>query len=270
MKLENKVIAVTGGANGIGRATAEHLRDAGAHVVIGDVDASAVSAAAAEMGVGGKHLDVTDEESFTAFVDEIVAEHGHIDVLVNNAGIMPVGPFLDFSETVVRRNFEVDLFGVVRGTRLAAQAMLPNGSGHIVNVASVAGLVPLAGQSIYSAAKAGVIAFSEAVAAELRPHGIKVLTVLPNFTRTALISGLNASRFIPVGDTNAVARAITKAIAKERPRTIIPSWTATSYFWVVTPRFMKRLYDRMFHLNEVFMSYDDGARAAYQSRLEKG
>jgi NADP-dependent 3-hydroxy acid dehydrogenase YdfG len=131
-------VAITGAARGIGFATAKALKDKGATVVIGDIDEEAVERAAAELGVKGVKLDVTDRESFENFL----AEAGDYDVLVNNAGIMPIGPVLDESDADARRCIDINLHGVMLGTKLALAKFIPARRGHVINIASVKATTP--------------------------------------------------------------------------------------------------------------------------------
>jgi NAD(P)-dependent dehydrogenase (short-subunit alcohol dehydrogenase family) len=267
ISLRDKVVVITGGARGIGLATAAELQGKGAKVVLGDIDEEVVAKAAADLGCEGYPLDVTSDESFSAFLDRVDAEFGKFDVLINNAGIMPTGPFLDFSDAVITRNFEIDLLAVVRGSRLAARRMVARGSGQILNVSSVAGLVPLPGLSIYSAAKAGVIAFSEALDGELSAGGVRVLAVMPNFTKTGLIDGLQTTKMMPPIEPEGVAREIVRSIETNRDRVVIPRQSMSVLGWVVTPRFIKNLYGKCFGFDEMFLEFDETQRAKYLARV---
>src|SRR3954467_6900540 len=139
LSISGRVVAITGGARGLGLATAKALAAQGARVAIGDLDGDLASVeAAAPPGPGphaGYSLDVTDPESFEAFLDQ-AAELGPLDVIVNNAGIMPVRVFAEEDPIVTRRQIEINVLGVTSGTRLALDRMLPRGRGHVVNIAS--------------------------------------------------------------------------------------------------------------------------------------
>ena len=139
--LSGKVVAITGGARGIGRATAAALIREGARVAIGDVDAATAQQTAEELGAGtvALELNVTDRESFEGFVSQVEERLGPVDVLINNAGIMPVGRFVDEDDATAARQIDINLHGVIYGTKIALRRMLPRRSGHIVNIASVAG-----------------------------------------------------------------------------------------------------------------------------------
>ena len=139
--LQGRVAVVTGGGRGIGKAIASALTARDARVAIGDVDAASAEAAAGELGGDaiGLALDVTDRPGFTAFLDEVEERLGPIDVLVNNAGIMTVGPFEAEDDATAVRLLEINLHGVIHGTKEAVRRMKPRGTGHIVNIASSAG-----------------------------------------------------------------------------------------------------------------------------------
>ncbi|MEP9415654.1 MULTISPECIES: SDR family oxidoreductase [unclassified Gordonia (in: high G+C Gram-positive bacteria)] len=268
-RLSDKVIAITGGARGIGFETATQLLAAGARVAIGDIDGEVLGKAAADLGVEGIEVDVTDGASFTAFLDEVEQRLGPVDVLVNNAGIMPVGSFLDFDEALIRRTFDIDLVGVILGSQIAAARMVTRRSGQIVNIASVAGRLPMPGLAIYNAAKSGVIEFSEALDAELSTDGVRVSTVMPTFTRTGLISGLQTNRYIQTVEPGVVAAAVVGVIAEPRTRVAAPR----SMRWVdanpVFPQALKRLTRRRTGLDRVFIDIDAAGRADYDARMRR-
>src|SRR5262249_6076507 len=186
--LAGKVVAVTGGGRGIGRAVAEALAGAGARVAIGDVDVQAADNAAKEIGHGvlALPLDVSDPVSFERYLDEVEARLGALDVLVNNAGIMTLGPFVAESQDTARRMVNVNLPGVIIGSRLALRRMLPRRAGHLVNVASQAGKVPAAGGATYSATKHAVVGLSETIRQEIRGSGVRISLVLPSAVNTEL------------------------------------------------------------------------------------
>ena len=142
--IRGKVVAITGGARGIGKATGEAFLRAGARVALGDIDTELVEKTAVELAeltggdVCGLALDVTSRKAFAAFLDNAEVRLGALDVLVNNAGIMPTGWFVDEDDAMTDRMLRINLFGVVHGSKLAAQRLSGRG-GHVVNIASVAG-----------------------------------------------------------------------------------------------------------------------------------
>ncbi|UFS98551.1 SDR family oxidoreductase [Nocardia huaxiensis] len=265
--MRGKVIAITGAARGIGLATARLLRERGATVVIGDIDEIELRRAAKELGVTGLPLDVTDEASFAAFLTDAENAHGPLDVLINNAGIMPVGPIEDFDETLTRRTIEIDLLGVIRGSRLVAVPMAGRGRGHIVNVASVAGRVAVPGLAVYTGAKHGVIGFSEALAAELEPHGVRVSTVLPTFTKTGLIDGIALPRLGFAAEPQDVARAIARCIDRPRMHVAVPWPVSVFHSSALAPFRLKRLISRLLGADRAFMTANSAARAHHSRQL---
>jgi NAD(P)-dependent dehydrogenase (short-subunit alcohol dehydrogenase family) len=194
VQVRGQRVAITGGAQGIGRAIAQALIDAGCRVAIGDIQEAAVTQTATELGAhaSGHRLDVTDASSFESFLDQATAALGGIDVLVNNAGIMPIGPFLAEDAGVIRRTIDIDLIGVLTGTRLAGTRFAERGSGHIVNIASVMGTLASPNAATYCAAKYAVVGFSAALRQEWRGNGVKVSAICPGFVRTDLIAGMSA------------------------------------------------------------------------------
>ena len=168
--LGGKVVAITGGARGIGKATATALVRKGCRVAIGDLDLELAEKTAAELGGGtvALPLDVTDRSSFAAFLDEAERQLGPLDAVINNAGIMPVTPFVEESEESVHRQIDINLHGVITGTQLAIERLRPRGTGYIVNLASQAGKAGIPGIATYSATKHAVVGLSEAVRTELR------------------------------------------------------------------------------------------------------
>ncbi|MFT3716950.1 MAG: SDR family oxidoreductase [Gordonia sp. (in: high G+C Gram-positive bacteria)] len=265
--IAGKVVAITGAARGIGFETATQLLANGAKVAIGDIDADAVGKAAADLGVEGIELDVTDSASFSAFLDEVEKRVGPIDVLINNAGIMPVGDFLSYDEALIRRCIDIDLVGVMLGSWEAARRMVPRGHGQIVNVASVAGRLPNPGLTIYNGAKAGVIEFSEALDAELSPKGVRVSTVMPTFTETGLIDGLATNRFVKTIKPEQVAAGVVGIIAEPRVRVAAPGWMGFVDATVATPEGLKRWLRKVTKTDTIFLNPDSQARADYNARI---
>ncbi|MGH3452035.1 MAG: SDR family NAD(P)-dependent oxidoreductase, partial [Haloechinothrix sp.] len=171
-----KVIAVTGGGRGIGAATAAALARQGAKVAIGDLELDLAKQTAERLGgpAIALPLDVTDRAAYTAFLDDVEARLGPIDVLINNAGIMPIGPIEQESDHTTAHQLAINLHAVIHGGREAVTRMKPRRTGHIVNVASAAGKIPVAGGATYAATKFGVVGFSESLRGELRGTGIEV------------------------------------------------------------------------------------------------
>ncbi len=181
--LSGKVCLVTGAARGIGRAIAEAFAANGGRVVFTDIDEAGVrEAATAVPGSIGRRLDVTSTRDIESAVDEIVATCGRLDVVVNNAGVNTLAHRVtidEFPRDEWDRILSVNLTGLYEVSRFAARAMRAQGSGRIINIASIAGLVPLRLQCAFVAAKAGVVNLTKAMALELGPHGILVNGIAP-------------------------------------------------------------------------------------------
>jgi 3-oxoacyl-[acyl-carrier protein] reductase len=185
--LSGKVSLVTGAARGIGQAIADRLVDNGSLVVYTDVDETGAAAAAKAHGSPSLKLDVTKPDEITAVIERIVADHGHLDILVNNAGINTMAHRVtidEFPRDEWDRIVAVDLTGLYEMSKAAARVMRARGSGRIINIASIVGLVPLRLQCAFVAAKAGVVNLTRAMALELGPHGILVNGVAPGSTLT--------------------------------------------------------------------------------------
>ncbi|WP_327095249.1 SDR family oxidoreductase [Nocardia vinacea] len=229
--LTGKVVAITGGARGIGRASAEAFLAAGAAVAIGDIDVELTAKTAAELGadpdakIVGLPLNVTDKASFVAFLDSVDSELGPLDVLVNNAGIMPTGLFVDEDEAMTDRIIGINLNGVIHGSRLAVKRFKDRGSGHLINIASLAGTQGFPGLATYCATKHAVIGFTSALHLEMKEHGVHVGAVLPGIVRTELSAGANMPNWItPLTTVNPedVAQAIVKSVQQDKPLVTVP------------------------------------------------
>ncbi|XRQ04414.1 SDR family oxidoreductase [Actinomadura welshii] len=267
----SEVVAITGAARGIGLATARALKEKGATVVIGDIDETAVGEAAEALGVTGCVVDVTSRESFTAFLDRAEESAGRLDVLVNNAGIMPIGPVTGESDADARRCIDVNVHGVMLGTKLALDRMLPRGAGHVVNVASVAGIMPTPGLALYNASKAAVVAFTEAARLEVADRGVHVGAVLPTFTNTELVAGTRS----PKGQRNCepedIAAAVAALIARPRPQVVVPRRLGTQIrLGALFPDRVKQAMTRRLRLDRIFLEYDPDARKEYDARIRSG
>jgi len=267
--LHGKVAVVTGGARGIGLATAKALVASGAKVAIGDLDEVVLKEAAASIGAAyyGR-LDVTDPAVFRGFLDAVEAEVGPIDILVNNAGIMPVGHLHEESEEVARRMFEINVFGVITGTKRALESMLPRRTGHIVNVASMAGVVYAAGAATYCGSKHAVVGFTETARFEYAASGVEFTTVLPAFVNTELTAGTQGVKLIKTVEPEDVAAGILAALAKPRARVYVPKMAGTlaaSKNYV--PRRVMDAITRKLGGDTAFLDdVDQSARNAYEER----
>jgi NAD(P)-dependent dehydrogenase (short-subunit alcohol dehydrogenase family) len=268
--LNGKVVAITGGARGIGRATAAALLAQGAHVAIGDLDGELTRRVAAELGAGtvGLSLDVTSRDSFSAFLDRTTAALGPLDVLVNNAGIAPTGDFAHEPDAVSQRVLDVNLGGTMLGCKLALERMLPRDGGQIVNVASALGRTPAPGIVSYSASKAAIVALTDALRIELRGSGVELHLILPSLIGTDMAAGVKGLRGIRVGTAEEVAAAIVGVLRTGRREAYVPrrlGWLIA--LEAVTPQPIVRRLRRLLRADAMFTQVDALARAAYEARI---
>src|SRR3712207_4381159 len=213
--LNGQVAAITGAARGIGKATAEAFVRQGMKVAIGDLDHAEAQRTAEALGSSAIAVDlnVTDPDSIERFLDETERQLGPLDVLVNNAGIMQLGRFWEEDDATAKRMVDINLHGVIWGTKKALTRMIPRNRGAIVNIASQAGLYGAPGGSTYSATKHGVVGLSEAVRGELRldGHDIQVSYVCPVVVHTELGGGLPQTNGVKSVEPQDVAEAIVEA-----------------------------------------------------------
>ncbi len=259
----SRVVAITGGARGIGLAVARAFAGSGDRVVIGDVDADLAASVGRDLSGSGHPLDVRERASFAGFLDAA----GPIDVLVNNAGVAPAGRFVDLDPALIDLVIDVNLRGVVNGMRLALPAMIERASGLVVNIASLAGRVPLPGAATYGASKHAVVGLTAGVRAELRGSGVTVSAVLPTFARTELISGLRL-RALPKIDADDVAAAVVRVAGLRRPpgAVTVPRWmTALGAFHATLPPRLRDAFGGLAMRAEE--TADPIARAGYERRV---
>lgn len=183
---EGKTALVTGAASGIGLAIAERLIGDGATVVLTDIDAEVLEAAAAGLGEHAiaRVLDVSDADTVEATVEAVAADHGGLDIMINNAGMIQIAPVLETLAIDWERIFAVNVHGMFHGCKAAAAVMKAKGKGVIVNASSGAGRKGVANIAGYCATKAAVISLTQSLAAELAPHGIRVNAYVPGHIQT--------------------------------------------------------------------------------------
>jgi len=259
IELDGAVVLVTGGARGIGAATAQLFAERGATVVIGDLDG----------GPNAHPLDVTDRASFDAFAKAALDAHGRIDVLVNNAGVMPLGDFLTEPDAVAATTFDVNVWGLVHGMRTVMPHMIERRRGHVVNVASMAGKIAIPGMAVYNASKFAAVGLSLAVREEYADRGVSVSTVLPSAVRTRLSSGVPLGRGMPTVDPIDVARAVVATVSHRRAETPVPGYLAGwDLLAAVVPEPVMRLSRRAVGDRRALTSVDHATRAAYDDAID--
>jgi NAD(P)-dependent dehydrogenase (short-subunit alcohol dehydrogenase family) len=267
--LNGRVIAITGAARGIGKATAAALVREGARVGIGDIDAELARRTADELGGGVRAygLDVTSRPSVSEFLDSVERDLGPLDVMINNAGIMPVGPFLEETDASAVRQLDINVHGVLFGMKEALPRMLPRRSGHIVNLASIAGKGGFPHLATYCASKFAVVGATESVRAEYLDSGIDFTYVMPSLVDTELTAGLSAGRGIEKAKPEDVAEAIVDALKFPRVEVFVPKVVGRiSAVMQAMPRSARERIGRAFEGDKVMTQADMSQRAAYEQR----
>jgi NADP-dependent 3-hydroxy acid dehydrogenase YdfG len=272
--LAGETAAITGAARGIGRATAEACLRQGMKVAIGDVDIEAARQTASELGPStvALPLDVTDRVSFSAFLDDAEQQLGPVDVLVNNAGIMPIGRFIDEDDATAQRILDINVGGVILGMKVTLPRMLGRGRGHVVNIASQAGKYGFPGGATYCASKAAVINLSRAVRKELRGSGVEISVISPVAVNTELGLGLSEPRqrqFRKI-EPGQVADAIVETLRLPRFDVHVPKQLAVSErVNALMPVALQDGFSRLSNADAVLSQADSAARANYELRASR-
>ena len=249
-QIRNKVAIITGASSGIGEAVARRLAKEGTKLVLAARREDRLQALAAELQAGGGTalvvpVDMRQQEDVTRLISQTMTHFGQVDILFNNAGLSFDQPLVSMNPASLREEIEVDLVGVMACAQAVLKPMLKRRSGHIVNVASIAGLIGLPGSSTYNAAKFGVVGFSEALGREVRRFGVRVSAFCPGFVATDLTLQLKAirekqpgARTLPgVMPIEYVAGQVAWLMQHPRRRYIIPHswnilvWAATTFPW---------------------------------------
>lgn len=268
--LDGALVAITGAGRGIGLATARSFADAGARVALGDLDAALAIEAADELGpnASGHALDVTDHASYAAFLAAAESQHGRpLDVLVNNAGVMPNGPFLEQEDRIDRLTIDVNVHGVIHGMRLALPGMVERGHGHVVNVASLAGKFPIKGLAVYNASKFAVVGLTAATRLEMDGTGVSVSAVLPSAVRTELSSGIDYG-VLPAVDPEDIATAVVKTVRTRAAETAVPAYVGLAANAApLVPEAVMRVFRRATHDDAAITRVDDEVRRVYLDRI---
>ena len=251
-----KVVVITGAASGIGRAVARAFAENGARLHLVDIDADGLKSLAAELDAAAHVVDCTKAKAIEALADEVFAAEGRVDVLCNNAGVVCGGPVEEISLKDWRWVIDVNLWGVIHGVRAFVPRMLKQGSeSHVVNTASMAGLVPFPFVAPYVASKSAVAGLSEALDCELAPRGIRVSALCPGAVKTNVMKagrlklpGTWTERITGLIDRRGAtpqqaAKDVLAAVRKQRPLQISG---ATSMFplWILK-RISQPAYNRL-------------------------
>src|SRR3954469_19870484 len=268
--LRARVVFITGSARGIGRATAVALAGEGARVVVADLDGELAARTAGEVGAAAPlQVDVTDHAGFTAALDEAERAVGPLDVLVNNAGVMAIGPFAEDTMAAAYRQFEINVFALMHGTCEAVVRMRPRGHGHVVNVASMAGVAPIPGAATYAASKHAVVGLCESLWWELRGSGVELSYVLPSLVNTDLAAGMPRTRAATVIEPEVVAQEIVGAL--KVPRLAVYAPRSMGPITKVTGALPRRLGNKLMTASGsdhvVLDSLGTPGRAAYERRV---
>lgn len=266
IEISGAVVCVTGGARGIGKATAIELIRRGARVWIGDLDGAEAENTANEIGARAARLDVTDPESMAAFHAAAVAE-GPVAMLVNNAGIQYMGPFAEQKLALYHREVAVNLVGVINGMHEFLPGMLERNDGHIVNVASMAAKVTTPGMSVYCATKYAVAALSRSVRAEIASSNVTLTTVFPTAVHTELTAGVSLD-LLPTRQPTDIAVAIADSARKPRSEVTVPRWLAPfGTIEEVTPEPLLQRIKHLATLRRPPGHFDPDGRRDYLDRI---
>ncbi len=269
--LDGALVAITGGARGIGLATARAFVAKGARVALGDLDEDLVQEAAAELGfaASGHRLDVTDRLSFEAFLAAAEELHGRpLDILDNNAGVMPNGAFLEQSQKMDRLSMDVNVHGVINGMRAALPGMIERRRGHVVNVASLAGKFPIKGLAVYAASKYAVVGLTAVTRLEHDKTGVSISAVLPSIVRTELSMGIDYAG-LPSVEPEAIADAVVGSVRSRAGEIAVPGYVGrvvqASTF---VPEPVMRTVRGVMKDDRAISAVDE-SRRAYLDRIEK-
>ena len=270
VRLDGTVVAVTGAARGIGLAVARRLAAAGCAVALGDLDADGVKAAAEQIAARtgaatvGIPLDVTNRPWFAAFLDDAEKALGPLDVLVNNAGVMWVGPFAEEPDEVAARQFGVNVFGVLHGLKLVLPRMRERGCGHVITIAAAAGRLAPPGQACYAATKHAVYGYCAAVRQELCGTGVHLSVVLPGVVDTPLAAGTTAGVLSRRLSPEQVAEAVLGVALRPRFEVWVPGRTGiVSRLAALLPQRVQEALYRALVPNQ--LRTDGLARLGYES-----
>lgn len=231
---KDKVAIVTGGASGIGRTLCKQLGAAGARVVVADINADGARAVADQIRGQARTVNVANQEQVYALVNETAASHGRLDYLFNNAGIGVAGDVRDLTPELWREIVDINLMGVIYGCQAAYPLMAKQGHGHLVNVASLAGLIGFPGMVPYATTKAAVVGLSRSLRVEGKALGVKVSVVCPGFIESNIYessrtANLDAAKIrgmvsLPILDTEIAGSKILRGVLANQELIVFPGY----------------------------------------------
>lgn len=271
--IAGRVALVTGAARGIGRSIAQTLLEHGARVAMTDVDVTLMDVTAGTLDPRRTRtrvyeLDVRDPDAFADVVARVEVDLGPVDILVNNAGIMVLGRFADGTFEREQRQFEVNVYGVMNGMRAVLPRMKTRRRGHIVNIASSAGVVGIPYAAGYSATKHAVVGLTEAVRREEYDQGVDFSYILPVPVKTELMAGARGMRWPPIIPPEDVAGAVIEAVRTGRVDVFVPrSARLGVILQAVTPRNFYERFGRFLRMDRLFGDVDEQRRKAYTERI---
>lgn len=274
LDIDGAVALVTGGARGIGLSIAERLVKKGATVVIADLDGEAAAKAAVDLGRGacGRQLDVGDAAAYETLVDEIESHIGPLDIVVNNAGIMPVGPLQAESPGVAAATMRVNFWAHYYSYRIVAPRMVARGRGHFINVTSAAGVIHSPGLATYVASKHAATGFARSAREELVGTGVTISAVLPTAVRTELVDGIPFKWWERVGiiPPGLVARRAVGTLKRRPALAGAPFGTVVGLrLYPLIPEFLWLLGRKLAGADRTLEPYDTAARDKYDSRIAR-
>jgi all-trans-retinol dehydrogenase (NAD+) len=235
-----KNVLITGSASGIGRLMAQKIAARGGKVILWDIDRAGLEALCDQLERWGyraaayHQCDLSDREEIEESARRVLAEQGDVDILINNAGIVSGKPLLELSDEAIRRTFDINTLALFRTTRCFLPGMIRKGSGHIVTIASAAGLIGVPRMTDYSASKFAAVGFDESLRVELRRQGhrhIRTTVVCPYYINTGMFHGVKTrfSFLLPIMEPDDVASRIVGAVEKNKARLILPPFVLTLF-----------------------------------------
>lgn len=250
-----KVAIITGGASGIGRALCEELAGTASVIMVADVNAEGAEQVAADINAKSGHaqaeaLDVANAAAVKSLIDRVITEYGRLDYMYNNAGISVGAEVRDMDLAHFRSVVATNLWGVIYGSIYAYEVMRKQGWGHIINTASMAGLLPFPSQTAYVATKFGVVGFSKSLRLEAADFGVKVSVVCPGFVRTGIFE---ASPFINIDKQKLLAALPPKMVTPKRAAQIILKGVRKNKAVIVFP-FAARIFWWLYRLHPMLLA----------------